>query len=1072
MERNRMFPMCILVVFFVSFGLPGAQAQKWEELNMQGMKAYNAGDFKGASEYWEKALKQTEKEFGKKHRNYTTACNNLALLYQDLGLYNEAEKLYIEARNIEAKTRGKRRLDYADICSNLGSLYEKLGRYDEAESLYKESFYITGDLLGKNSVSFAVSCNNLAGLYHKLNQFYESEVLFKKAKKIFGSDLEKNHDDYATVCDNLASLYIDLGRYSEAEALYIEAKTIRATILGVEHPDYALACNNLGHFYHTQGQYTKAESLYDTARNIKALVYGKEHPSYAITCSNLAGLYSDMGRFKEAESLYLEVRSIRSNIVGKEHPDYALACNNLANLYHDLGRYSEAEPLYMEAKNIYASALGKKHSLYANSSNDLATLYRDQGRFKEAEVLYQEAKDIYAAVFGEDHPDYALTCNNLGSLYEYQNRYSEAESLYIEAKNIFAKTLGKEHPYYATSCNNLAGLYMIQRRYNEAEQLYIEAKNINSNIQGKEHPFYATSCNNLAELYRIQGRYSTAEALYVEAKIIRENVLGKEHPEYAEVCNNLALLYESQGRYSDAEKLYIEAFTIKQKEIERNFKNLSETEKEQYLKANIDLFENNFLRFIWQSSTQNPAIASYGYQLAISTKGLILNSTEKIKQRILNSNNPELKKLFLEWKAVRDTYNKAHNLTIEQRKEKKLSLDSLEKHANELEKQLALKSEDFANTFTPKPVRWQDIQQKLAPDEAAIEIVRLEWSKDSIGYMAFVLTRDVPYPRIVTFTNGKAMETRNFTYYRNALLHQLKDTLSYSIYWKPLAKALNNIRKAYIAPDGIYHKISISTLFNPRQGKYLSDEIMLVQLTNTRDLLKPKKPFGKGEYLIGNPKFDLNLDLRDNTRPREYRNFSSISPLPGAEQEVMEIASLLKTPNVVTGEQATEEYVKQLRSPLLLHIATHGYFEGSEYESTTQAMRNAGLLLAGAVDYDRMYLRPYDKDDGKLTAFEVMNMELEGTELVVLSACETGLGEVRKEGVYGLQRAFREAGAEMIMMSLWKVSDEATRRLMTEFYQNWRTKGMDKRQAFETAQATLRKHYPAPFYWGAFVLIE
>jgi len=898
-------------------------------------------------------------------------------------------------------------------------------------------------------------------------------ILGKKAIEGCLNEKGKNSIEYAECLDHIAWAYKSKNKFRVADSLYKEAVSVCKQINQTETTEYAEIANNLALLYQAQGRYSEAEPLYIEAKNIRAKVLGKEHPLYAQSCNNLAELYQDQGRYSEAELLHIEAKNIRAKVLGKENPLYATSCNNLAGLYYTQGRYSEAEPLYVEAKNIRAKVPGKEHPEYAISCNNLALLYKAQGRYSEAEPLYIEDKNICAKVLGKEHPDYATSCNNLAGLYQVQGRYSEAEPLLIEAKNIDAKVLGKEHPDYATSCNNLASLYQAQVRYSEAEPLLIEAKNIRAKVLGKEHPDYATSCNNLASLYQAQGRYSEAEPLYIEAKNIRAKVLGKEHPHYAASCNNLAELYQAQGRYSQAEPLFIETFTIKQREIERNFKNLSEVEKEKYFKANIEGYNNKFLTFIWQYYTKNPSLSGYGYQVAISTKGLILNSTEKVKQRILKSNNQELKNLFLEWKATRDKYNKTLNLTVEQRKEKKLNLDSIEKRANELEKQLASKSEDFANVFTPKLVTWQDIQNKLKKDEAAIEMTRFEIKKDSVVYMAMILKKNSQYPEIVQLPNGNELETKYLTYYRRSVTSKTKDEESYNAFWKPLKNALKDIKTVYFSSEGAYHQINLATLQNPETQKYIFDEVRIIPVTNTKDIVENKRTYNnKGVNLIGNPKYNLNMDIKGNEKPDQNRSIENLSQLEGAEKEVKQAAELLPNSIVIIGEPATEEYVKSLKNPRILHIATHGYFKKGQYQSSTQAMLNGGLLFAGVIDYDKMYIRPYDKDDGKLTAFEVMNMDLDSTELVVLSACETGLGQSSKDGVYGLQRAFKVAGVQTIIMSLWKVSDEATQLLMTEFYQNWQKKGMDKRKAFETAQKTVRSKYKEPYYWGAFVMIE
>ncbi|MCS7078368.1 MAG: CHAT domain-containing protein, partial [Bacteroidia bacterium] len=367
---------------------------------------------------------------------------------------------------------------------------------------------------------------------------------------------------------------------------------------------------------------------------------------------------------------------------------------------------------------------------------------------------------------------------------------------------------------------------------------------------------------------------------------------------------------------------------------------------------------------------------------------------------------------------------------------------------------------------------WRDIQNTLTKNQAAIEIVRVEVNKDSVIYFGLVITKWGKYPELVLLPYGNMLEKHFFINYYRSTRYKIADPYSYSVFWKPFADKLKGIKQVFFSPDGIYYKVNISTLYNVKQNRYVFDEIEIINVTNTKDLVAQYKSCSKKSVLVGNPTFNLGIDTKDNEKPIEQRDIESLLQLEGAEKEVREIGILLPNATTVIGHNATEEYVKSIKNPCVLHVATHGYFKRGQYQSSTQAMLNAGLLFAGVVDYDRMEIRPLEREDGKLTAFEVMNMELDSTELVVLSACETGLGQASKEGVYGLQRAFKVAGAQSIIMSLWKVNDEATQLLMTKFYENWQKKGMPKRKAFQVAQQEIRKQYKEPYYWGAFVMIE
>jgi CHAT domain-containing protein len=318
----------------------------------------------------------------------------------------------------------------------------------------------------------------------------------------------------------------------------------------------------------------------------------------------------------------------------------------------------------------------------------------------------------------------------------------------------------------------------------------------------------------------------------------------------------------------------------------------------------------------------------------------------------------------------------------------------------------------------------------------------------------------------------RRLEREYVRQYINAISYKYTDTLSYSVYWKPIADAINKtlpkkqkLNRVYFSPDGVYNQINLNTLFDAQSGKYLIDQVEIHQLTNTKELLKSsitEKNLHKHAVLFGDPAFTLS-----NKADKEQ-----FTELPGTEKEVTAIYELLKSNNwtveLYKGNTATESQAKLIPGTSVLHLATHGFFTDSENTSSSLVwmLINSGIALAGANQPKLL-----DYEDGILTAYEAVNLNLDQTRLVVLSACETGLGEFYPgEGVYGLRLALTAAGASNIMMSLWKVDDTATQELMVSFYKEWLRKPENMRQAFRSAQQQMREKYTHPFYWGAFVL--
>jgi CHAT domain-containing protein len=401
-----------------------------------------------------------------------------------------------------------------------------------------------------------------------------------------------------------------------------------------------------------------------------------------------------------------------------------------------------------------------------------------------------------------------------------------------------------------------------------------------------------------------------------------------------------------------------------------------------------------------------------------------------------------------------------------------------------------ISAEDLSKDKGGETITWKNVQSTLGPDEAAVEIIRFKhydrYWRDSVIYAAMVLTSETRlYPRFIVLNDGQHLEGRCLKYYRNSIAAQSIDTLSYRQYWSPLDDMLKGKSRIYLSLDGVYNQINLNTLQNPKGG-YLVDDKNLTILSNTKDLIaiksrKVRRMSLSSATLFGFPTYFLGGDKKSTGGTREVDE-TNISPLVGTQEEIKKVGSILQShkinAQVFTNERASEHQIKQLQHPRVLHIATHGFFVEDENSSLAIAAGNesnpllrAGLLLAGAANFiqDRSRL---EEENGILTAYEAANLDLDNTDLVVLSACETGKGEVENgEGVYGLQRAFQTAGAQTIVMSLWKVDDAATQQLMTSFYSNWMN-GMSKAEALKNAQITLKKQFPHPYYWGAFVMLE
>ena len=949
--------------------------------------------------------------------------------------------------------------------------------------LLTQATIVQGQILAPNSTNSVETWEeiSLKGIeLKKAGDLDEALVWFEKARARAEKQYGVNHLNYAASLDNLAMTYHDLNNFSKAESLYLKSVEIELKLLGKNHPTYSSSLRVIAGLYKDAGDFVNAESFL-----LKALeVTLKENPKYLTTLNNLAYIYQERGEYPKAESAYLEILKETAVLFGKENESYCTTLNNLATLYQGWHDYAKAEPLLIEAKDLRARIVGKAHPDYATSLNNLAEFYRAMGNYSKAELIHIVAKEIRAKALGRNHLDYVISLNNLGSLYMHMNECAKAEPLYLEAKSITENILGRLHPSYSVTLENLGSLYLdCMDDLVKAEPLYLEAAKITDRVYGKESLRYASSLHNLGSLYYMQENYQRAESSLREVVNIKGKLLGKNNSDYATALDNLAVLLREMGKNGEAEHYYLECVTIRKQDIIRTFPSLSENEKKLYYDKNLN-FED-FESFCLERFPYNPSIIDEWYNLRLITKGILFNASDKMRQRILTSGDKELIKLYNKWQSKKDALIRVYQMGVDEKQKQLINDQILEDEINNIEKELSRKSELFSTVNDRRVFTWKDVQRNLKLGEVAIEIVRtkrLGSFRDSTAYVALIVSAETKdHPDVVVLKNGSQFEYRHINYYRNAIINSVSDDYSYDIFWRPISERTIGATKIYISTDGAYNQINLNTLLNPKSRQFLIDEVDIHKVTSIKDLLVSDRI---SQVVKINEAFLFGYPNYTNSKFGGIQ----IADLPATKKEIENISSLLRKKNIKSNEylydKATESQIKNLNNPQLIHIASHGFFlsntlynENNKKDLLGIENKNAGenqLLQSGLIltrtDNEKSF-ETGQTDDGILTAYEAMNLNLDKTDLVVLSACETGLGVNQNgEGVYGLQRSFQVAGAKAVLMSLWKVSDEVTMELMTLFYQNLLMRGSIS-ESFKQAQVSLRVKYSEPYNWGAFVLV-
>ena len=886
----------------------------------------------------------------------------------------------------------------------------------------------------------------------------------------------------ATELNHQAVELYQTGHYAEAEPLLKRSLDIREAQLGPDHPDTAQSLNNLAALYELIGRYDDAEALFQRSLDIKEEQLGPEHPDTATSLNNLAGLYESVGRYAEAEPLYQQALAILEARLGPQHPVTATSLNNLALLYRLMGRYADAEPLYQRSLVIFETQLGPQHPVTATSLNNLALLYRLMGRYADAEPLYQRSLDIRETQLGSRHTSTADSLNNLAALYSSMGHYADAEPLFQQSLDIYEAQLGPQHPSTARNLNNLAALYRSMGRYTEAEPLFQRSLDIYESQLGPQHPVTATNLNNLAALYRSMGRYAESESLLQRSLAIRETKLGPDHPDTAISLNNLSELFWVQGQLQPAFNYLQRGLTVEETVLNRNLVMGSDENKRDYMTTVSDTTNAAVSLYLNELST-NPKAAQLALTTILQRKGRILDLFTNLRDQLaddtmaiellndLTSTSTQLSNL---------TDNPAPDLLPEDYAAK---LNRLQVQIDTLEGQLSQRSAEFAE-LTNSP-SLADIQASLPNGTALVEFIRYQPynpgapSEERYGphnYAAFLLLPDGtiqgmdlgPAEVIDTVVSTLADSLAS----PNTPKFQIKEeakTLE-ALVVAPVRQALGDTTTVFLSPDGALNLIPFEALVD-ENNNYLVERYQFRYLTSGRDLMRLANTNASDNpvVLMGDPTFGWTKETpvsqaKDSTRREINLEENVFPPLAGTRLEVEGIAQQFPDAQVYLTTTATEAQLKTAQQPSILHLATHGFFRTTE--ETLNPLLQSGLVLAGVAER-----QSGPAENGVLTALEVTSLKLRGTQLVVLSACETGLGELSvSEGLYGLRRALVLAGSQSQVMSLWKVDDTATQELMVAYYEKLRD-GTPRDQALTATQRAFLQdpEYDHPYYWAAFI---
>lgn len=1013
------------------------------------------------------------------------------------------------------------------LLEDLYAVKTALNKPEEAEAVLKELISIQNEILGKNSLSYSLAKTILAehytlytgklstadslytihrapileqteahqhnnlnlntqlAEYHKAKDNYDSVRFFvEKNLQAVEEAYGKDHIRYAVELRKMGELQIREAKLEEAN------ETIEQALKIFESQSHWTLSSEFAHMLETAAGYNVLMGEFKTARSMMLraeLLNKRSNQSIANSSNadNLAFLYIQTGRFDEAKEILESAISIREERYGPNSAFLITPYTQIARLSLLLGDYIKADESIRKAYKISEELYGENSLRTAEVVEVQAEISTAIADYENAKVQINKAVTVKEEALGRNNLAMANTLTQLALIKFYDDEpIEDVENLLLESEGIILDKLGSQNPIYAEFLKKTALIYLRNGDAAKADRNLQKAYGVWETLEGKHGVNKAEIRTLRAQVYTVNGRYFEAEEAYKISQKDYKKIFNKEHPSYMRTMGGLARVYFASGDLKKSEKYIQEVIDYHKNYIKENFTALSDREKTNVwntMREDFEFYNNLAIRL--KVKENDGRLLAKMYNNVLLTKPLLISSSAKTRNRILNSTDDSLRNTYQYWIDTKEEILKVQGYSQEQLKELDIDLRDLKNREEELAKQLGRMSSDLF-VDEEKLTGWEEVRDAVPSDAVCIELVRyLEFKNDftdTVRYAALVLEKSSKTPQLIINPIGNDLETKFIRYYTYTMEQSIEDLYSYDKFWKVFEDKLPEGKRVFLSVDGVYSQINPESIRTEGE-EFLIDKRTIVLLSSSKDLLETqaKRPTAKGEgaiVLMGNPDFSGGLD-----------GPSSVVPLPGAEEEVKQISKTVLSSNnvdheLMIGKEATEERVRELKSPRVLHMATHGFFvsdadfESSQLQSNSafaSPLLRSGLLLTNAAKLlKNSNIFEYNKEPGILTALEVMNQDFEGTELIILSACETGKGDLKVgEGVYGLQRAFLVAGANNIIMSLFKVSDAATQKLLLYFYDNWQNKNMKKTDAFREAKIQLREEFSDPIYWGAFVLI-
>jgi CHAT domain-containing protein/Tfp pilus assembly protein PilF len=1076
------------------------------------------GDHSGARPLLERALRIQEQTLGLSDPAVATTLFHLAFSMQLTRDYAGARPLLERALKIQEGARGPDDPEVGRILTHLAISLQVVGDLAGARPLLERALRIHEQAREPDSLYTATVLGKLALSLDSMGEYREARPLFERALRVQESFLGPHHLDLAPTLTGLAMALEGARDHTGARLLLKRALAIQEPTLGPNHPDIALTLQAMALVLVASGDDAAAHPLLERELKIEEAAFGVNHPKLALTLNSLGRVLGNLGDYKAAKVALDRAYQIQVQALGEAHPDVALILDNMAFIMELMGNGPLARLTYFRSLLIRTEALGPLAGPVSFSLKGLARSYQNAGD-PRARALLERALKIQEDALRPTSLEVADTLIELGSMMLSEGDPAGAKALVEHALKIQEQSGDATRVRTAAALALLGGVLASNGEYVAARSTYDRALRIAEQSVGATHPVIAVLLECMADLLAKTGDYGEARVLSRRALTILEAAVGTEHRDTASALARVAAYDWALGSPQSAKSALVQVLEIIRKYTDRGVVGLSNQQKLLFL------YSSSYYVDLLLSLPNDIVLNSEAYQAILDRKNLVFNSLAE--ERLFSDSGlpPQMATLPAEYRAVR---RELARLTVNvpvmgDLQQYRSRIATLNERLEILEAMLsgvhaALREAQLAGRVNiatvcaalPKDGIFIDYFQytKHGPQSALREM-----SGDLFAYLAFVLrSGDCATPirvdlgpaaqideDVQRLRAALSRDTNDPT--TRALRAQYRQTVAARLYAKlfppALQKAIEGKRHLLIAPDGALALLPFALLPGEDGHEFLLETRTISYLPSGRDLLraKDKAPPAPTLLAVGAPAFDripVQVAQAATVRAGCGAPDDPFAPLPGTAAELQAIAAAARQARptqavtLLEGTQATKAaFLEQAPKAGILHLATHAYFAGAECtpaglvatpqrtlgESPAFLGHNplllAGIALAGANDRE--------KADGILTALEITALDLRNTDLVVLSACDTGLGTLaRGQELLGLRWAFAYAGVQHLVTSLWTVPDQETAALMGYFYTALWQRGLSVPDALRAAQLEMLKVAraqgdPAPHVWGAFV---